>query len=254
MDRVLVGGLDMNVNRTVVNGMDAFGAVTKFDGPPEKASRPFDKGRSGTMISDGGALIVLETLESAKERGLTKDDIYGEMSGFGLNCDAFHALRPTDRGVGLVAAIQEALVGAGLTPADIDCFNCHATSTPKGDQAESNTIKSILAAERDFDKFREMAPEEIVEITGNSTDLKPVITAIKGHVGHLVAGAGPFEAAMAFLTLKTQTVPPIRNLEDPLCSELNFARHPHKANLKVIVKNSLVFGGINCSMVLRTHH
>jgi len=105
MDRVLVGGLDLNVNRTVVNGMDAFGAVTKFDGPPELASRPFDQARSGTMISDGGALILLETQDSASQRGVKRDDIYGEMSGFGLNCDAFHALRPTDSGVGLVAAI-----------------------------------------------------------------------------------------------------------------------------------------------------
>ena len=145
-------------------------------------------------------------------------------------------------------------MGAGLTPADIDCFNCHATSTPKGDAAEANTIKSILAAEKDFEKFRAQAPEQIVEMTGSVADFKPVITAIKGHVGHLVAGAGPFETAMAFLSLKTQMVPPIRNLDNPLCPSLKFARHPHSANLSVIVKNSLVFGGINCSMVLRKHH
>jgi len=103
-DRMLVGGLDYNVHPNCVGGMNAFGALTRsFNHDPEGAMRPFDKSRSGTVISDGGALFILETEESASKRGTTQ--IYGEVAGFQMNCDAYHALRPTDSGVGLISAI-----------------------------------------------------------------------------------------------------------------------------------------------------
>lgn len=104
VDRILTGGLDYNINETCVGGMDAFGAITRTcNDDPDKAMRPFDKKRSGTVISDGGALLMLETEESAIERGAPQ--IYGQISGFNMNCDAFHLLRPTDSGVGLISAI-----------------------------------------------------------------------------------------------------------------------------------------------------
>jgi len=143
MDWVLVGGLDFNCDQNAIPGMDAFGAVSKtFNDNPEHACRPFDKKRAGTILADGGAMILLESLEKAEERSCT--NIYAEVAGFAQTSDAFHALRPTDTGVGLIKAIQTVMTQSGLQPKDIDMFNCHATSTPKGDQSEAKCIKSIL--------------------------------------------------------------------------------------------------------------
>lgn len=111
MDKVLVGGLDFNCSENVIGGMDDFGAVTRsFNDKPEEACRPFDQGRSGTVLSDGGALLLLESQDSIK-RSCT---VYGEITGFGQTSDAFHALRPTDSGIGLTMAIRTALQQAGL--------------------------------------------------------------------------------------------------------------------------------------------
>lgn len=104
VDRIIAGGLDYNVNANCVGGMNAFGALTRsFNDDPDLAMRPFDQRRSGTVISDGGALVLLESEESAKKR--SAEAVYGEIAGFNMNCDAFHALRPTDSGVGLISAI-----------------------------------------------------------------------------------------------------------------------------------------------------
>ena len=104
VDRILTGGLDYNINATCVGGMDAFGALTRTcNEEPDKAMKPFDMGRSGTVLSDGGSLLMLETEESAIRRGAPH--IYGEVAGFNMNCDAYHLLRPTDSGVGLISAI-----------------------------------------------------------------------------------------------------------------------------------------------------
>ena len=139
VDRIIAGGLDYSVGHNCVAGMNAFGALTKaYNDDPDAAMRPFDMARSGTVISDGGALILLESEKSALSRGANK--VYGEVAGFNMNCDAYHALRPTDSGVGLIAAIQEAMIEAAITPADISAFNCHATSTPVGDTSEAKCI------------------------------------------------------------------------------------------------------------------
>lgn len=184
--------------------------------------------RSGTVLSDGGACLFLESEESAMQRGASQ--VYGEMAGFHMTCDAFHVLRPTDTGIGLISAIQEALIEAGITPNDISAFNCHATSTPVGDKSEASCIASILGAANkhevnSLDDFRSLSPEQISNCTSNDIGAKdlPVLTALKGNLGHCVAGAGSLEAAFAFLNLKKQEVTKIRNLEDPLCSKLRFA-------------------------------
>jgi len=104
MDTMLVGGIDYNCDGSVISGMDAFGALTtSFNNDPEAACRPFDNKRSGTVLSDGGGMIVLESLEIAKKRKAR--NIYAEICGFGMTCDAHHILRPTDSGVGLIKAI-----------------------------------------------------------------------------------------------------------------------------------------------------
>ena len=129
---MVVGGLDYNVHQNAMEGMDSFKALTRsHNESPDSAMRPFDKKRAGTVLSDGGACLFLETEESAKSRGISQ--IYGEVAGFHMTCDAFHVLRPTDSGIGLISAIQEALLEAKVIPHDISAFNCHATSTPVGD-------------------------------------------------------------------------------------------------------------------------
>ena len=145
MDRIVVGGLDYSVNENAIGGMDSFKALTrKHNDCPDQAMRPFDKKRSGTVLSDGGALLMLESEEAALKRGATS--IYGEVAGFGMTCDAFHILRPTDKGTGLISAIQEALLEAHVTPKEISAFNCHATSTPVGDLSEAKCITSLLGS------------------------------------------------------------------------------------------------------------
>ena len=206
-DRMLTGGLDYNVNANCVGGMNAFKALTRScNDEPESAMRPFDAKRSGTVISDGGALLMLETEESAMKRGVTQ--VYGEIAGFNMNCDAYHALRPTDSGVGLISAIQEAMLEAGVTPSDISAFNCHGTSTPVGDASEAKCIKSLLAASQAYnisslDEFRNISPEEISFMSESlaKSDYLPLITALKGNLGHCVTAAGALETAFAFLSI-----------------------------------------------------
>lgn len=160
-DRILVGGLDYNVHENCISGMNAFGALTKKNNEtPESAMMPFDRQRSGTVVSDGGALLLIESEESASKRGVSQ--IYGEVAGFHMNCDAYHALRPTDSGVGLISSIQEAMIEAGVIPRDISAFNCHATSTPVGDASETKCIRSILATAdqaKTLEDFRMLGPE-----------------------------------------------------------------------------------------------
>ena len=153
-----------------------------------------------------------------------------------MNCDAYHLLRPTDSGIGLISAIQEAMLEAGVLPSEISAFNCHATSTPVGDASEAKCIKSIIATDlnkpiKSLDEFRKISPEQISSIAADNimmdkrSEIKtPLITALKGNLGHCVAGAGALESAFAFLSLEAQESPPIRNLQEPLCQSLRFAR------------------------------
>jgi len=142
----------------------------------------------------------------------------------------------------------------------IDQFNCHATSTPVGDLSEARCIKSILAADQalrfrdDMRKFAETDPEAISTHSELSKSTQsPILTANKGNLGHCVAGAGAIESALAFLSLHHDKVVKIRNLEEPLDKDLSFAMENQDCETNVIVKNALVFGGINCSLVFKKY-
>ena len=180
--------------------MEAFGAVTTredFMEYPEDSARPFDPERAGTVISDGGAAMILasETFwKSQSEQDL--NEVYCEISGFGQTCDAHHVLRPTDEGIGMKTAIYQALEQAGIDIEKggdenyIDMFNCHATSTPKGDASEANCIKEILSKAK--------------RIEGQESNPKyTVISANKGNIGHMVAGAAMTESIFAMQSFKT---------------------------------------------------
>jgi 3-oxoacyl-[acyl-carrier-protein] synthase II len=135
--------------------MDAFGALcTTFNDNPEAACMPFDKKRAGTVLSDGGAMILLESEESARARDAR---VYCEVAGFGQTNDASHILRPLPDGVGLVTAIINALIIAKIHPSQISAFNCHARATPVGDAAEVVGIRALIAAGEKYKTFEEFA-------------------------------------------------------------------------------------------------
>ena len=163
MDRVLVGGLDFNCNQNVLPGMDSFGALcTTHNDDPEGACMPFDKKRAGTCLSDGGAMIILESEEAAQRRDARA---YCEVGGFGMSNDASHILRPLEDGVGLVSAMKDAMVLARIHPSQINAYNCHARATLVGDAAEVAGIRALMAAGeqcKTFEEFAQMTPEDIV--------------------------------------------------------------------------------------------
>lgn len=163
-DRMLVGGLDYNCNQNVIPGMDAFGALcTSYNDDPENACKPMDKNRAGTVLGDGGGMILLESQESAEARGA---NILCEIAGYGQTNDASNLMRPLVDGLGLVKAIHKALAIGRVHPSEISAFNCHARSTIVGDDAEVAGIRALLASSLVFptlEEFLAQTPERIVE-------------------------------------------------------------------------------------------
>jgi 3-oxoacyl-[acyl-carrier-protein] synthase II len=163
MDRVIVGGLDYNCNQNVIPGMDAFGALcTTHNNSPEDACMPFDINRSGTVVSDGGAMILLESEEFAHKRKAKQ--IYGEVIGYGQTNDATSIMRPEENGLGILAAVMAAINDAGIHPLDIDAVNCHARSTVAGDPSEAYCLHSLFACGNQIkssEEFAKLAPEEV---------------------------------------------------------------------------------------------
>lgn len=254
MDRVLVGGLDYNCNQNVLPGMDAFGALcTTFNEKPEEACMPFDKKRAGTVLSDGGAMIMLESFEHAKARKARQ--IYCEVAGFGQTNDAFNILQPYPDGLGIVGAMHNCMKEGNLHPSQLSLFNCHARSTSVGDKAEALAIKSMLAAGQkygDLAKYLSLTPEEIVEcVNDNLPKVQPIITCQKGNMGHTVAAAAVVESVISIKCIQEQFVPHIKNLDDPELPELNYCLKNKEASVSAILKNGYVFGGINCSILYK---
>lgn len=144
MDRVIVGGCDYNCNDNVIGGMDAFGALCQtHNNDPEHACMPFDKKRTGTVMSDGGAMILLESEEFAFKRKAKQ--IYAEIIGYGQTNDAISIMKPLDNGLGILAGMMAALNDAGLHPLEMDAVNCHARSTVAGDSSEAYCLNALFA-------------------------------------------------------------------------------------------------------------
>jgi 3-oxoacyl-(acyl-carrier-protein) synthase len=161
MDRVLVGGLDFNCNQNVLPGMDAFGALCRdHNDDPKNAAKPFDKNRTGTVLSDGGAMILLESERVANARGAPQ--IYGEVCGYGQTNDAHHIMKPWDDGVGILAAALGAMQEENLHPSQLDAVNCHARSTVSGDGSEAHCLHALFScgeAVKNIDEFQALSPE-----------------------------------------------------------------------------------------------
>lgn len=227
VDACLAGGCDV-LSATSIAAFYNLRALSRRGDDPAKASRPFDKSRDGFVMGEGGAFFVLEPRRSAVARGAR---VLGELAGVGMSSDGVHMVIPSADPVRAAAAIQAALVDAGIEPDEIDYVNAHAAGTPVGDVAEAGAIRLAL---------------------GTAADGVPV-SSTKSMSGHLISGAAAFEAVACLAALDRQAVPPTLNLDepDPQCP---LDHVPHVARpraVRVAASNSFGFGGSNLCLVLR---
>ncbi|UZJ61945.1 beta-ketoacyl-ACP synthase II [Pseudomonas sp. KU26590] len=229
-DVMIAGGAEMAACGLGMGGFGASRALSTRNDEPARASRPWDKGRDGFVLSNGAGAMVLEELEHAKARGAT---IYAELIGFGMSGDAFHMTSPPDDGAGAARCITNALRDAKIRPDEVQYINAHGTSTPAGDLAEVSAIKKV---------FGEHA-------------YKLAVSSTKSMTGHLLGAAGAIEAIFSVLAIKDQVAPPTINLDEPdEGCDLDFVPHePRKMPIDVVISNSFGFGGTNGSLVFRRY-
>ena len=229
-DVMLAGGADSRIDPLSLVAYSLLGAVSQADRPPEKISRPFDRGRDGFVLGEGAASLILEAEEHAKARGAT---IYAECLGYGSSFDAFAVTKPEPGGKGAIRAMEAALRDASLTPADIDYISAHGTSTVLNDEMETTAVKGL---------FKDRA--------------KSVpMSSIKSMVGHLIGASGALEALSGVLAIRDGVVPPTINLDDP-DPECDLDYVPNTARemkVETVLSNSFGFGGQNASIVLREY-
>ena len=230
-DMMLAGGAESAVNVLGLSGFARMKAVTSdFNDAPEKASRPWDKGRSGFVMGEGSGALVLEELEHAKARGAK---IYAELIGYGMSGDAYHITAPS--GDGAYRAMKMAADHAkehGVELKDINYINAHGTSTPAGDVGEALAVKRLFG-------------DDIKSVSMSST---------KSAIGHLLGAAGAVEAVFTIKAIEDQVCPPTLNLEDPADEISNMDLVPLKAKkkeIKAAMSNSFGFGGTNSSLIFK---
>jgi len=226
----LVGASDSMLNPLGLGGFGLLGALSKGDGRPEEACRPFDANRQGTVLGEGAAFLVLETLAHALERGSA---IYAEALGYGCSMDAFRVSDPDPSGRGAVLSMRKSLDDAGADPQDIDCVSAHGTGTPKNDVVETAAIKEALGP-----RAREIP-----------------VHSVKSMTGHMIAASGAVEAVAAVLTILRGTVPPTINLDtpDPECDLDYVSEGARDFRGKTVMSNSFGFGGQNATLLFRKH-
>lgn len=224
-DAVIAGGFDAGVTPLGVAGFCAARALSTRNDDPQGASRPFDSGRDGFVIAEGGAILILEEMESATARGAT---ILAELLGYGASGDAYHITSPAPDGSGAIRSMRGAIAQAGIAPGDIGYVNAHGTSTPVGDVAETNAIKVV------FDNDA------------------PPVSSTKSMTGHLLGGAGAIEAVACVCALRDGLLPPTINLEDPdpECDLDYVPLVAREVQLQAAMSNSFGFGGHNATLIL----
>ncbi|GIW19947.1 MAG: 3-oxoacyl-[acyl-carrier-protein] synthase 2 [Chloroflexota bacterium] len=228
-DVMLAGGSEAGIFEPLVGAFCAMRALSTRNDDPPAASRPFDRDRDGFVMGEGAGVLVLEALEHAEARGA---EPLAELVGYGATADASHITLPAPGGIGAVRAARRALEKAGLPPDAVDHVNAHATSTPEGDPAELQAIRTI---------FGDHAP-------------KVAITANKSMLGHTLGAAGAIEAIATIRTLQTGLIPPILNLEVPDEAGIGLdlvAGRAVERPVRVAISNSFGFGGQNTALVFR---
>jgi 3-oxoacyl-[acyl-carrier-protein] synthase II len=228
-DVMFAGGTEAPITQVGIAGFGAMRALSKRNDDPKRGSRPFDAHRDGFVMGEGSAILVLEGLDHAQARGAK---IYAELLGYGLSSDANHITEPDPSGESPARALAMAFADAGITAADVDYVNAHATSTPLGDASETRVIKRALGQE---DAYR-------IAVSGT-----------KGATGHMLGAAGAVEAMFTLLGIRDGKLPPTINYEepDPECDLDYIPNVPRDApDATIGVSNSFGFGGHNASIVV----
>lgn len=228
-DVMIAGGCEASVTPLGIGGFTSMKALSDAT-DPNRASIPFDKERNGFVMGEGAGILILEELEHALNRSA---HIYGEMTGYGVSCDAHHITAPLPNGEGGAYAMQNALDDAGISYDVIDYINAHGTSTHLNDLCETEAIKSV---------FKEHA-------------YKLAVSSTKGHTGHCLGAAGGIEAVLSILALKHDFIPPTLNYQakDEEC-DLNVVPNIGvKKDLHYVMSNSLGFGGHNASIIFKEY-
>jgi len=225
-DAMLVGGAEMATTQVGLGGFAAARALSRRNDDPTAASRPWDVDRDGFVLGDGAAVLMLESLDSATERGAA---IYAEVSGFGMSGDAYHMTSPPEDGRGAATAMTNALADARVNPADVHYINAHGTSTLAGDLAETMAVKSVFG----------------------SAAKAVAVSSTKSMIGHLLGAAGAVEAVFSILAIRDGIAPPTINLHNPdQGCDLNYvANRAQELPIHHALSNSFGFGGTNGSLL-----
>lgn len=227
-DQLITGGSEAAMTRMALAAFSNMRALSNQNDNPTGASRPFDSNRDGFVFSEGAGIVVVEELESARDRGA---NILGEIVGFGTSCDAGHITSPDEEGRGAAQAMQAALDDAGIGPEEVDYINAHGTSTPQGDKAETKAIKAVLG-------------EYAKTVSISST---------KSQLGHSLGATGGIELILCIKAIHNATIPPTANLTDPdpEC-DLDFTPlKPKQREITYAMSNSFGFGGHNASVIIK---
>ena len=228
-DVVIAGGSEAPICEIGIAGFENMKALSNST-DKNRASIPFDKERSGFVMGEGAAMIILEELEHAKKRGAK---IYAEVIGFGSTTDAYHITSPCPDGEGGAKAMIRAIEDSKINKEDVDYINAHGTSTHLNDSTETMAIKTAFG----------------------ETSKKLMVSSTKGNVGHLLGAAGSLEALICVKAIENQLVPPTINykVRDEECDLDIVPNEPRKANLNIVMSNSLGFGGHNASVVIKKY-
>ncbi len=228
VDVCLAGACDMAVSPMSLAAFGNLRALSRRNAEPKAASRPFDRGRDGFVMSEGGVVFVLERGDDARARGA---NAYAEVAGCGAASDAYHMVIPSPDPVPAVAAMRMALADAGIEPGEVDYVNAHATSTPVGDAAEARVLATVF---------------------GDGVRSVPV-SSTKSITGHLLTAAAVAEALACIVAMREGRVPPTINLDDPdpECDLCHVAHVAREHRVRVAASNSFGFGGSNTCLVLR---
>lgn len=227
---MIAGGVESVITASCIAGFNAMKALSTRNDAPQKASRPFDRDRDGFVVGEGCGIVILETLEAARERGA---HIYAEICGYGMSGDGYHMTAPSPDGEGAARCMLAAINDAGISYKQIDYINAHGTSTQLNDMYETRAVKTI---------FKDQA------------HLIP-ISSTKSMTGHLLGGAGGIETVFTALTIDEGVIPPTINLDNP-GEECDLDYVPHvsrKQDVEFAMTNSFGFGGTNGSLVLKKY-
>ena len=229
-DIIITGGAEMAISPLGLAGFNAAKALSTNNENPQQASRPWDKDRDGFVLGEGAGCLVLEELGHAKKRGA---NIYAEIIGFGMSSDAYHITSPPEGGEGAARAMENAIKDAQIDASQVDYINAHGTSTPAGDIAETQAIKSVFGQD----------PSDFI------------VSSTKSMTGHLLGAAGAVEAIFSILSIRDNITPPTINLDNPeeQC-DLNYsANEATETSVDISISNSFGFGGTNASLVFKEY-